>query len=228
MTQQHARDPLEGDRTASVGGGALLVLVSTCIFVVPVFPAVWHKPLFGGMYTAIFIMAALALERRRKLILSIGVGVAALEWLAVALDMVVLTTASQLFNGLFFLFVVGRLIVQIAGTRTVNPRVILAAVNGYLLLGLAASIAVAMVAFHNPDAISFPTADTLPGGESVSQFSNHLYFGFVTLTTMGYGDVVPRAPFARSLAILIGVMGQMYLAIIIATLVGKWASSYRQ
>ena len=47
------------------------------------------------------------------------------------------------------------------------------------------------------------------------------YFSFITLTTLGFGDVVPRTPIARTFAILEAVVGQMYLAVLVARLVGQ-------
>jgi voltage-gated potassium channel Kch len=46
------------------------------------------------------------------------------------------------------------------------------------------------------------------------------YFSFITLTTTGYGDIVPRSPLARTFAMLEAVMGQFYLAVLVARLVG--------
>ena len=46
------------------------------------------------------------------------------------------------------------------------------------------------------------------------------YFSFVTLTTCGYGDIIPRSQALRTFAVLEAVMGQMYLAVLIARLVG--------
>jgi len=56
----------------------------------------------------------------------------------------------------------------------------------------------------------------------VPQFSDYIYFGFVTLTTLGYGDVTPVSPMARSMAVLIAITGQLYMTILIAMLVGKF------
>jgi ion channel len=54
-------------------------------------------------------------------------------------------------------------------------------------------------------------------------FSDYLYYTFVSFTTIGYGDIVPRAAYTKSLAMLIGVSGQIYVAVIIAMLIGKYA-----
>ncbi len=51
-----------------------------------------------------------------------------------------------------------------------------------------------------------------------------LYFSFVTLTTLGYGDISPSGPLAETLAYLPAVFGQMYIAVLIAGLVGGWVA----
>jgi len=67
----------------------------------------------------------------------------------------------------------------------------------------------------DPDAFNFPNKLTL---------LDSLYYVFVTLATLGYGDLLPVASHAKSLSILIAVSGQLYIAIIIALLVGKFSS----
>nr|WP_305067219.1 potassium channel family protein [Mangrovivirga halotolerans] len=54
-----------------------------------------------------------------------------------------------------------------------------------------------------------------------------LYYGFITLTTVGYGDLVPSSNFGRSIAIFTGVAGQLYLTVILAFLIGKLSSPKR-
>jgi hypothetical protein len=51
-----------------------------------------------------------------------------------------------------------------------------------------------------------------------------LYYTFVTYTTTGYGDILPASQFAKTFTILIGISGQLYVAIIIALLVGKFSA----
>jgi len=92
----------------------------------------------------------------------------------------------------------------------------------YFLLGLAfASIYVllewfASGAFYIP---AFPTQTGAELGRSSTEF-NLAYFSFVAMTTVGFGDIVPVAPLARGMAALEGMLGQLYLTIIIARLVG--------
>ena len=55
--------------------------------------------------------------------------------------------------------------------------------------------------------------------------SSYIYFGFVTLTTLGYGDIAPGAPLARSLSVFVAVAGQLYLVIIMALIIGKYLNT---
>jgi hypothetical protein len=59
------------------------------------------------------------------------------------------------------------------------------------------------------------------GGEGPQAFAALIYFSFVTLTSTGYGDVLPVNPFARSLTNLESVVGQLYPATLLARLVAQ-------
>ena len=72
-----------------------------------------------------------------------------------------------------------------------------------------------LVALTVPDAFGGISATNV-----TDQLSQLTYFSFVTLTTLGYGDVLPLVPVAESLAYLEAVIGQLYIAILIAGLVG--------
>jgi len=66
-----------------------------------------------------------------------------------------------------------------------------------------------------------------PGMFAATNFSRSsaIYFSFVTLATVGYGDIVPRTDVARGLAIVEGVGGQLFLAVLVARLVSLYSSS---
>jgi len=97
------------------------------------------------------------------------------------------------------------------------------AVAAYLLLGLAWAFAYEMVALESPGAFTMPATDTVAGHELISPF---VYFSFVTLTTVGYGDVTPIHPFARSLVTLEALVGQLFPATLLARLVSMQLSQY--
>ena len=94
---------------------------------------------------------------------------------------------------------------------------------GYLLLGLIFSIFILFIMQSDPGAFSSPPKQAAESEESIGT-SVPVYFSFVTLATLGYGDIVPLKPYTRSLATLIAVIGQFYIAIIVALLVGKFSA----
>lgn len=205
----------------TTSNSVLLLLVIFTIFLIPFFPIEWHRILFSLCFTIIFLLSALALSKYRSRIFNIAVIVIIIEWLSEILNLSLLSSVSLLANIFFFDLIVVLFIIQIAKAKAVTPQVIMESINGYLMLGLSFSIIIALISIVNPDAFSFPHLSTAtnPG---FSYFSDYTYYGFVTLTTLGYGDVVPLTSAARSFSIFTAITGQMYVAIIIAALVAKY------
>ena len=205
---------------------ALLLLVIFTIFFIPFFPIEWHRFLYSLCFTFIFLLSALALSRERSRVFQIALVVTIIEWLSQLLNLSILNTISFIANVIFFILIVILFIQQIARARTVTPQVIMESINGYLMLGLSFSVLIALVCVIDPAAFSFKhlsgNIDT-----NISYVSNYIYFGFVTLSTLGYGDIIPLTPAAKSLAIFTSITGQMYIAIIIAALVSKYLGQKR-
>jgi len=82
----------------------------------------------------------------------------------------------------------------------------------YFLTGIFWALVYGVCLYFDPRFLS------LPVGQAV--FSDLIYYSFVTMTTLGYGDITPAAPFARNLAILEAAFGQLYIAVFIARLIG--------
>ena len=109
---------------------------------------------------------------------------------------------------------------------TVTFKVIVDSISGYLLLGFAFSLIVTVISVTIPGAYSTSISGDLET-KFIEPIQNNIYYTFMTFTTTGYGDIVPIHPFSKSLAVLIGVSGQLYVAVIISMLIGKYASSKR-
>ena len=95
---------------------------------------------------------------------------------------------------------------------------VMGGIAGYLLIGYTWAYAYRLVVQCVPDAIHF-SARIADG--TARQPMHLIYYSFITLTTAGYGDVYPVHPAARSLAITETLVGQLYIAIMIASLVGR-------
>jgi hypothetical protein len=101
--------------------------------------------------------------------------------------------------------------------RVINAEQIYAALSAYLLAGLFFGV------LHWAIGIGWPGSFAEAGaGDAPAEFalSTAIYYSFVTLATLGYGDVVPRTEMARGLAVVEAVGGQFYMAVMIARLVG--------
>jgi hypothetical protein len=130
---------------------------------------------------------------------------------------------SKSVNVLFFLVIVGSLIKQIATAREVTANVIIGSITGYLLLGIIFSIFISVILLRDPSAYNINFSDASLS-EARIKISIPMYYGFITMTTVGYGDILPLKPYTKSLATFIAVAGQFYIAIIVALLVGKFTS----
>jgi hypothetical protein len=108
----------------------------------------------------------------------------------------------------------------LSGGRVPAHR-IAAAVTIYLLLGLIWARLYELLESVRPGSFRFPAGEDLDA-------SALTYFSFVTLATLGYGDITPISLVARDLAVLEAVMGQLYLVILISWLVSHGVAKSRQ
>lgn len=138
-------------------------------------------------------------------------------WITRVFDLSALRIIASFVIISFFILLVIRVLIQIARSKVVDEGVIAESISGYLLMGLMFSFLVDVVILFFPDSVNFPGTDTPDMAESI-------YFTFVTMSTLGYGDVLPTISITRSLSILVSVSGQIYLTVIIAMLVGKYIS----
>lgn len=130
-----------------------------------------------------------------------------------------LTYASFAAIMLFLLIAIGLTFRDVAIDPDISANRIAGAVAVYLLLGVLWAVAYTIVNLVWPG--SFSGFESHAGGEWDSEW---LYFSFVTMTTLGYGDISPVSPVARLLAYLQAVVGQLYIAILVAGLVGAYIS----
>jgi voltage-gated potassium channel Kch len=204
---------------SSVGNTLLFFLVFSIVFGVQMSPLHWHGTIYSILFTLLFFVTVMILDKHWRIMLTVAVFLTGLEWVVSYLELIFLTAISRFLIILFFAFVVVILIFQIARTKEVSTQVILSSINGYLLLGLVYSLLLGVINKIHPEAFNFPEVVS----STINRTSDYIYYGFVTFTTLGYGDISPQIPVARSMAILTSVSGQIYLAVIIALLVGKYA-----
>jgi len=104
---------------------------------------------------------------------------------------------------------------------SVNTEVLCASISAYLLLGLMWTMAYWLVDQLTPGgAFSF---NTNAGTRSMNGFTG-FYFSFITLSTVGYGDITPVSRIARRLAAMEAMTGLLYVAVLIASLVSLYSA----
>ena len=108
---------------------------------------------------------------------------------------------------------------QIATTNTIDANRITGAICVYFLLGVMWSVLYAVLEYVVPGSFAGLTA------QDTSDWNpDWIYYSFVTLTTLGYGDILPISFSARALAYMEAVVGQFYIAILVAGLVSAYMS----
>ena len=104
---------------------------------------------------------------------------------------------------------------QVLFTGSITSNDIVGAICIYMLLGLIWAILYLLLALTTPGAFN-----GLPQAPWLDNFAAAVYFSFVTITTLGYGDISPALPVARFLVIMEAIVGVFYMAILVASLVG--------
>jgi hypothetical protein len=109
------------------------------------------------------------------------------------------------------------------------------AAAGYLLLGLTAGLVMSAVETIQPG--SFAPLNMLQESASgananvlmkLNDFSQINYFAFICLTTMGLGDIQPVLPVSRILAVITGIVGPLYLAVVMGVLIGRYTNQVEE
>jgi Ion channel len=161
--------------------------------------------------------ASLAQDRGIRLLLPLGVGFVGMRSLQAVLGIRALLPLSEA------LWVTACLLAAAATVRFalrpggVDAERIFAALDAYLLAGLLFGVWYWVLEQTWPGSFRVASAGSL-------NLNGGIYFSFVTIATLGYGDIVPLSEPARGLAILEAVGGQMYLVVLVARLVSLYSA----
>ena len=196
---------------------ALLLLLFSGAVVDQIFAGVGQSVIHLSI-TGTLLVAIWSLDQRR--IHPLGRSGISLILLGIAigdmwLDSAGLDTLTLLLILVFFAYsivIAGR---QVLFTGRIDGNKIIGAIVIYLLIGMTWAFAYLLVEQLQPGAISGLDHDNWQ-----DNFHTVIYFSFVSLTALGYGDITPAIPVTRFLAYLGAIVGQFYLAILVASLIG--------
>jgi Ion channel len=197
-------------------GVPLVLVICTIVFTIAAPSAEWTRVVWTLLASATLLSAVWAsgAPRRSFLIASIAAGVAVIAALVSLASSRDTSTAITAFVAGSLVAVAPLAIVRsIFYSTEVTVRTVLGAVTTYLLIGLTFGFVYSLVAAVDSDPFFVGTASER-GGDFV-------YFSFVTMSTVGYGDLVAAEDLGRSLAVLEAVMGQLYLVTVVAVVVSN-------
>jgi len=172
---------------------------------------------FSILFSLILISGAVGITGRPVLAVFVAlltVATLVLRWASVRNPTSLLRVWSQALSIVLLAVFVALVLVQVFRDGPITSYRIQGAIVVYLLIGLTWSAAYNLLFHVVPGAFTFAQAQPVGSGEG-----GLTYFSFVTLTTLGYGDITPLHPTARSLVIAEALLGQLYPAILIARLV---------
>ena len=162
-----------------------------------------------------------------KKTLRIGLAIAAagivMSVLALYFDALPYKLLSLLTLFVFLALAVQRAFIQVTFSNKLDVNRIYGAICIYLLLGVLWSVAYFGMHLIHPG--SFAGAASPEDAAGAGQW---VYYSFVTLTTLGYGDILPISPAARALAYAEAIFGVFYMAIVVAMVVSAYATEYQK
>ncbi|MGB5745998.1 MAG: potassium channel family protein [Desulfobacterales bacterium] len=201
----------------------ILLILILLMLILPPFLDGWvsTKILLDVFLTAI-LFALIFAVRSNRFQMIIGVILALPLILTTWASYFILITSfgfvTQIFAALFFGFAAVNILRRMIKQQEVTRETIFAAIVAYLLIGLMWAFLYMLLEKLIPGSFSFPD-------KGVRTTTMHFeYFSFVTITTLGYGDISPLTNKASALAMLEALIGQIYLVVLVAWLVGMHVS----
>jgi hypothetical protein len=200
----------------------LLCVLLFFVIVTPFIDAfVKHTFVVDILLTFVFIAAMYSIVGKKKHII-IGVLLALPMllsiWVAYFIKSAAVLVIGEFFGILFIGFAIFGVLQFILAAEDVTLEVLFAAIIIYLLMALMWSFVYMVLEVIVPGSFSIPES-----GLNAKQFV-FLYYSFVTITTLGYGDITPLTHQAGALTILEAIVGQIYLVVLVAFLVGMFVS----
>lgn len=195
----------------------LFVATMLQVFLSAFFPDNNSLPVNALVYS-FFVLCTINLVRhdRRLMFIMLLFGIAGLSlvWLPEVMEIdKTIVIIQRTIVAMFIAMIIYHTMVQIIKSRKVDGIVIFGAITIYILFGMLGGEINLMIQAVDPGAFS--------GNVNINDSADLRYYSYVTITTLGYGDITPVSHIARAAAVFFSLTAQIYLAVIIAFIVGK-------
>jgi ion channel len=204
----------------------LLIVLAALLIAAPFVEELEGGHLILSMLFSLVLLAAVfaVASRKRSLTIALVLAIPAItaRWINQLRPDLVHPAVFLVCALVLLAFVIGHLLYFILRAPVVTVEVLCASIAAYLMLGLMWTVAYWLVDQITPGgAFSF---NTTSGTQSMNGFTG-FYFSFITLSTVGYGDITPVSRAARWLAAMEAMTGLLYVAVLIARLVSIYSSA---
>lgn len=187
---------------------------------------------YNLLFTAVFFIGLFMVarsQRRRWLLLLLGLPSLVFNWIAQFESGLPQLPAAVLFHGcavVFLSLLVVFVLDSVYHEHRINLDAIFGAFCGYFLLGMAFGHLFCLVEVVGPQSFTGVPSAQVELTIADQRFFLLSYFSLVTLTTVGYGEVWPTTELTRSLAAIEAILGQFFVAVLVADLIGKKLTSH--
>ena len=207
---------------------AVLFVLLLCVILIPPYfeNALWIGDFWRWLFTLVLLWALYTVAGSRRVLILAAlmlVPTMASTWLADPGQEIYLAYVDNITNIIYFTLICAFLGQYILTTRRVTLEVIFAAMCLYMILAILWAAIYTNLELYYKDAFTFNGQLAVDAGvvqESV--FRQMIYFSFVTLSTLGYGDILPVHKVSQSWAGVEAMIGQFFIAIVIARLVSVY------
>jgi hypothetical protein len=225
----HAKHPHRADPPKRLAKFSFLWLLIALVVTLLLAPLMQDRLvgnlLMHGCFTLVFLTGLLANRERpwifRTALVLAVIGIP-LGWTRLFSGNIDLNLTRLVVDILFFAFTAIIILIAVIKDHTASWRSILGAISVYLLMGLSWTLAYSALEIIEHEPFRFVERQTTPAenGEAVyTVWPQMVYYSFVTMSTLGFGDITPRTPLAQTLTWMQAVFGQLFLVVLVARLV---------
>jgi hypothetical protein len=208
--------PENGERQSFYRYGVVLLFLAAVFTFAMVAPAVAWARLATALLQGGAVLAALSRAGANRKLLAVALASVAVTVAAAGVAVIgtrAIVGIADLASAILLVLVPVAIVLEFRRNLAVTVQAVMAALCIYLVLGMFfASIASAVSAIGDHPYFA---------GHSTANSSEYTYFSFITLATVGYGDYVPVLSLGRALAVLEGLLGQLYLVTVVALVVSR-------